>query len=381
MKILQVTAFLSPALGGSAEIPYQLSKKLAEKGHQVTLYTSDYRLDRGYLDSLNGVAVFPFKTWSSVASFYMTPALIRRAAWEVKQFDVVHLHNFRTFQNVIIHHYAKKYGIPYVLQAHGSLPRIVAREALKLFYDKLWGNVSLKDASKLIAITGTEAGQYRKKGVPGDKIAVVPHDINLTEYTNLPEKGVFRYKYGLNDSQRIILWLGRINKIKGLDLLVKAFSNIIDSLTDVRLVIAGPDDGYLTRIKSVIANLNISDRVMFTGPLYKTAKLEAYVDADIFVLPSVYEVFGITVLEALACGTTVVVTDNCGIADAVNGGQAGIVIPHDEQQLQKAIISILNEDELRVKYGNNGISLVREKFSQGKMAQRMEQIYQSVARS
>jgi glycosyltransferase involved in cell wall biosynthesis len=265
--------------------------------------------------------------------------------------------------------------MPYVLQAHGSLPRIVSRKMLKKLYDSLWGYRLLKDAARVIAVTPAEAEQYQAMGINENKIKIVPHGIDLTEFADLPQRGEFREKYGLGEEQRIILYLGRVHKIKGLDLLAQAFADLARNKNDVRLVVAGPNDGYLTELSKLTTDLEINDRVIFTGPLYEQDKLKAYVDADIYVLPSVYEIFGITVLEACACGTPVIVTDRCGIAGAIDG-QAGLVVPYDKNRLKNAREQLLNDDKLRQKFGEQGKALAREKFNWEKAGEEVERIYQ-----
>jgi len=377
VKILQVTQFFSPVHGGSAEVPYHLSKELAKIGHEVAVYTSDFKLSQDYIDSIPEVKVHYFRTWSSWANFYVTPGMMKEAKRRIRHFNIIHMHNYRSFQNMVVAYYAKKYNVPYVLQAHGSLRTFLQKRWLKGTFDAIWGYKILKDASKVIAVTSIEAEQYKSMGVSEDKIEVVPNGIDLSEFDNLPERGEFRKKYSLNDSQKIILYLGRIHKIKGLDLLVKAFTELSKHLNEAKLVIVGPDDGYLSSLKKLIAELGISDRVLFTGPLYGQEKLRAYVNADVYVLPSSYEIYGITVLEAMACGIPVIVTDRCGIADVVVG-QAGLVVPHDKEQLQHALLHMLGDDKMRPQFGESGKLLVREQFSLEKMTERVEGIYQAI---
>ena len=377
MKILHVTQFFSPVHGGSAEVPYHLSKELAKRGHEVTIYTSDYKLSQDYISSIPSVEVHPFKTWSSWANLYVTPGMINRAKEETRHFDIIHMHNYRSFQNLVVAHYAREYGIPYVLQAHGSATTFFQKRWLKRTFDAIWGYRILKDASKVIAVTKIEAAQYRSMGVGENKIEVVPHGIDLAEFDNLPERGKFRKKYSLNDSQMIILYLGRIHKTKGLDLLTKAFAGLSEKLDDAKLVIVGPDDGYLSSLKKLITDLEISDKVLFAGPLYDQDKLTAYVDADVYVLPSSYEIFGITILEAMACGIPVVATDRCGIADVVDN-QAGLVIPHDSEQLQHALLQTLGDNKMRREFGEKGRLLVREKFNWEKVSEQVESVYKGL---
>jgi len=378
MKILQVLSFFSPVHGGSAEVPYQLSKELAKRGHEVTIYTSDYKISQEYINSVigTGVKVCSFKTWLSGTKPRVTPGLIRSAKEQVKYFDIIHMHSYRTFQNVVVHHYAKKYGVPYVLQAHGSVLPFFQKQRLKMLYDWVWGYRILKDASKVIALTKTEAEQYKKMGVDEDKIEIVPNGIDLSEYDDLPENGEFRRKYSIRENEKIILYLGRIHKVKGIDLLVDAFADLSKESNDVKLVIVGPDGGFLSMLKKQIKDLKIGDRILFTGPLYEGDKLKAYVDTDVYVLPSIYEIFGITVLEACACGTPVIVTDRCGIADFVDN--VGYVVEYDKDHLRDAIFKVLSDGGLRRKFGEGGKKLVKEEFGWDKIVLAVEKVYLSL---
>jgi glycosyltransferase involved in cell wall biosynthesis len=376
MRILQVTQYFSPVYGGAAEVPYQLSKGLAKRGHEVTIYTSNHNLSWEYVNSTPEARVRPFKTWLSWVNFFITPSMIVQVNKEIKNFNVVHMHSYYSFQNVIVHHYTRKHDIPYVLQAHGTVATYFERGSLKKIFDVIWGYALLKDATKLIAVTPTEAEQYKRMGISEEKIEIVPNGIDLAEFENLPQRGQFRKKYGLDDAQKVVLYLARIHKIKGPDLLVKAFAELSKDLGDAKLVIVGPDDGYLAALKKLIRELKIEEKVLFTGPLYKNEKLQAYVDADVYVLPSSYEIFGITALEACACGTPVIVTDRCGIADIVDG-QLGFVVPYDKDRLTNAILHMLADDKLRREFGEKGKLLVREKFNWEKIAEQVENIYSS----
>ena len=377
MKILHVINFFSPVHGGSVEVPYHLSKKLVKRGHEVILYTSDFKLSQEYIIPIPEVKIHAFKTWLSLAGFQVTPGIIKKAKEEIRHLDIIHMHNYRTFQNIIMRHYAKNCSVPYVLQAHGSVTTFFQKGWLKRTFDVIWGYRILKDASRAIAVTRIEAKQYQDLGLSEDRIETIPNGIDFAEFEDLPPRGEFRKRHGLSDNEKIVLYLGRINKVKGLDLLAKAFMVLSKKLTDAKLVIVGVDDGYLPSIRKLIANLQISDRVLFTGPLYGREKLEAYVDAEVYVLPSVYEIFGITVLEALGCGTPVIVTDRCGIADVIDS-QAGLVVPYDEEQLRNAVLKLLDDDKMRQRFSQKGKLLVREKFNWERIVEQIEGLYERV---
>lgn len=370
MRILQVVNLFGARHGGSVRAVYCLSKELAGRGHQVDIYTSDYKL--GTLP-ISGITVHPFKTWVHLAGFSVTPSMLTADY----HFDIIHMHNYRTFQNVVAHCYAVKHKIPYILQGHGSLTTFFYKGKLKRAFDKFWGYRLLHDASKVIAVTEVEAEQCREMGVDREKIVVVPNGVDLAEFENLPKRGEFRKKYGLTN-QRVVLYLGRIHEIKGLDLLVEAFASLLNELDAVELVIVGPDDGYLLPLKKLIAHLGIKSKVLFTGPLDGQEKLEAYTDADVFVMPSRYEAFSISMLEACACGVPVVTSDCCGIAETIVASRAGLVVPRDKQLLTDAILNVLQDDKARQTFGGRGGLLVREKFNWQMIVGQVEGIYESV---
>lgn len=385
MKILQVTNFFKPSWesGGPARVAYEISKKLVERGHEVTVYTTDgfkHRLDveKNKPVDVDGIRTYYFRNLSSYLAGksslpipYYLPVVAMK---DIKGFDIVHIHEHRTVLAAVACHYAKKHNISYVVQAHGSILPTFQKQTFKKIFDMFVGYRILSGASKVIALTKTESEQYKKMGIDENKIVIVPNGIDMSEYDNLPERGHFKEKYSIKDDEKVILYLGRVHRIKGVDLLIKAFADLAKGIDDVRLVIVGPDDGLLPALKKQIEYLKIGDRILFTGPLYERNKLEAYVDADVYVLPSVYEIFSVTVLEACACGTPVVVTDRCGIADVIDG-EAGFATPYNKDQLRDKIVEILGDEELRLRFGEGGRKLTRKYFSWDTILGRIEGLY------
>lgn len=115
----------------------------------------------------------------------------------------------------------------------------------------------------MFALSKKEVEQYKAMGVPDDKITVIPNGIDLSEYEDLPPRGKFRAKYGISEDRKIILYLGRIHKIKGIDFLIEAYANLVkNKFNDALLVIAGPDDGCLRKLQALIKALRIEDNVL-----------------------------------------------------------------------------------------------------------------------
>lgn len=384
MKILQVTSFFKPMWesGGVARVAYEISRHLKDRGHDITVYTTNRSVYPRDIETNKPVDVegmevyyfenlrkyFPWKTLPVIP--YFLPFVARK---QIKEFDIIHVHEHRTLLAVIVHHYAVKHNIPYVLQSHGSVLPFFAKQRFKKLSDSIWGYRILKDASKVIALTDTEAKQYKKMGVDEDKIEIIPNGVSLSEFEKLPEKGEFRKRYSIKNNEKVVLYLGRMHKIKGIDLLVEAFAELAKEMDDIKLVMVGPDGGILSSLKKKIENQKIGERVLFTGPLYDNDKLQAYVDADVYVLPSVYEIFGITALESCACGTPVVVTDQCGISEFLNN--TGCVVEYDKEQIRNAIIEIFNNKKLYKKYSINGKKLARDKLNNKKIVKDIEKIY------
>ena len=236
------------------------------------------------------------------------------------------MHDFRSYQNIVIHSFATKYGIPYIVQAHGSVLPFFEKQNLKKLYDFVWGNKILKDASKCIAVSKIERDQYLKMVVVENKIEIIPNGIDVSEYETLPRRGKFREKFGIAPDEKVILFLGRLHKSKGLDFLINGFSNLLDQSQNVKLAIAGPDDGFLDTLREQVKKIKIDEKIIITGPLYKKAKMEAFVDADVLVYPEQIEIFGLVPFEAIMCGTPVIVVDDCGCGDMIKEADCGYLV-------------------------------------------------------
>ena len=397
MKILHVPHFFVPCLsaGGVVNAAYQIAKKQVDEGNSVHVYTCDgckerLKFDNRYDVDVDGINVDYFKNISNkfkLATMLDTPlSAPSKIKKGIKSFDVIHIHEHRQTLAIITAYYARKNNIPYVVQAHGSVLPFFQKEGLKNIFDKVFGFNILHNASKVFALTDVEKDQYLKMGVKEENIEIVPLGINIEEYANLPEKGLFREKFNISESDKLILFVGRIHKIKGLDLLVNAFKELLDSekidsgLTkeSIKLAIVGPDDGFLDELNNLILELDIKDNVIITGPLYKEEKQEALVDCDLFVMPSQYESFTTSGLEAMACAKPLVLTKNNHIHNWVNGN-VGLSCDYDVESLKLAIQEILFDEELSSQFGQEGLRLINEKYNWDVINNQIINIYKSIS--
>ena len=389
MKILQVIPYFPPAyaFGGPVKVVYEVSRELIRRGHEIVVYTTDAKdfNSRLEIDSSNvteRMEIYRFRNISLALvkrlKLFITPQLTLSARKEIRNFDIIHLHEYRTFQNIVIHNYAHKYYVPYILQAHGSLPRIGAWPKLKQFYDVLFGYKLLKDAAKVIALSHTEAEQYKAMGVPEEKIAIIPNGINLSEYVNLPSKGSFKKKFNIPEDKKLILYLGRIHRTKGIDFLVRAYAYLKNGIKyrDAILVIAGPDDGFLNKVKSLVCDLGVAGSVLFTGLLSEEDKIRAYVDSDVVVNVEPLNVYGLVPLEAAACSTPVIVSKSNAISEVVLNGKFGFSVEYgDVTTLASILYRVLTDEELAENLGKNGREYVLNNFGWSKIVEKYEQVY------
>ncbi len=383
MKILQVTSFFKPSweAGGIAKISYDISRRLVQRGHEITVYTTDGFKSRVNVQKnrqvfLEDMNVFYFSNMSlflasrNLCTPFMAPLIARK---HMEEFDIIHVHTFRTLLATIIGHYANKYGIPYVMQAHGSVLPFFQKQRLKKVFDFLFGYSIIRGASKVIALTETEAQQYKSMDVPKEKIEVIPNGIDLSEYDHLPPEGAFRKKFSINEDERIILYVGRIHESKGLDLLAHGFKIVSKDLNNVRLVVVGPDDGYAATFSALLSDLGVNEKVLLTGFVDKEDKLAALVDSNVFVTPR-YRGFPVVFLEACLTGCPIVTASNEleWVHDNV-----GYITDNSPIALAKAISNVLQDGSIMERFRDNCRGTIKN-FDISTTTGRLETVYKSV---
>jgi glycosyltransferase involved in cell wall biosynthesis len=375
MKNLHVIEFFTPPRGGSVIVPYNISKQLAKNGHEVTILTTDFEYDEFFANSLEHATVIPFHCKANLSLFFYSPKMKNWLKNNINNFDIIHLHNFRSYQNMMVGKYALLNKIPYIIQAHGSLP-YNGKTILKKSFDRIYGLNLLQSASKCIALNETEKQQYIELGVDENKIEIIPNGINLSEYENLPNRGIFRKKYGIEEDEKIVLYLGRLHKSKGIDLLLKSFSKVKEKLGSVKLILVGPDDGYKKELKFLIKSLNIESQVILTGFISSEEKIQALVDADVFVTPK-FTGFPVTFVESCACGTPIITTDEGDKLDWIHE-RVGYIANYDPNGFGNAIEKIINNNNLRIEFSKQCKKNVKEKFNWEKITKTIEATYEEI---
>jgi len=388
MKILQVIPVFSPSFGGPVTVVRSLSKELAKR-HEVEVYTTtalDLKHDfETKKEEVDGFKIHYFsRTLKPLCYSYIFGQLnisldmMKAVKYNIQKFDVIHLHSWQQFPDMLVNHYACKYNVPYITQAHGSIPKI-GKKYRKFIYNLTFGYKILDGASKVIALSKIEAEQYVNMGVPKEKIAIIPNGISLSKYVELPPKGLFKKKFKIPEDKKIILYLGRLHKTKGIDFLIRAYACLKNEMKckDTILLIAGPDDGYLNDAKALANSLGVYNSVIFTGFISSEYKLMALVDAEVFVTPSFFG-FPVTFLESCAVGVPLVTTSLGDTLEWIHGN-VGYVAQPTVRDLAEAINNIISDYELRRRFSNNCTEIVKT-FSIERVVERLEKVYEEAVK-
>jgi poly(glycerol-phosphate) alpha-glucosyltransferase len=299
---------------------------------------------------------------------------------KVASADLIHSHGLWAPANVIAAGAARKAHLPHIIAPRGSFePVALAKSAWKkAIFKRLYVNRALRQAACFHALTEREAWCIREFGL-ANPIAIVPNAVacsQIPDGRNATDGRGWAARLG---GQKLIVFLGRMHPIKGLDILIEAWRRIAGEFSDWHLVLAGPDeDGYLAAIESQVDAADLADRVSFPGELYGRDKDALLAAADLFVLPSRSEAMSVALLEAMAARLPVVITDTCNFP-AAEDSRAGFVVEPDVESLAAGLAQILKTpDDQRAEMGARGASLVGGKYSWDSVAREMLEVYRWV---
>jgi glycosyltransferase involved in cell wall biosynthesis len=350
MKILQVTPYYAPAwaYGGPPRVMSDFAAGLVARGHDVDVLTTDVldaeRRAAPRQESIDGVRVRRLPNLSNSLAWrtkkYLPRGLARRLAVETARYDIVHVTDARTYLTATAFLATAARGTPLALSAHGSLPGSSGlRGAVKNVYDAALVRPMLRRAALLLAQTSHEADLYARFGGRGEAIVQLPLPLPPLDWDAAPPSGTFRESIGVGPATPLLLFLGRVNRLKGLDVLIESVEPLLDGGTV--LAVVGRDDGQLDELRSRFARRFDEGSVRFAGPLYGADRFAAYGDADVFCLtPRHWEETSVAALEAAAFGTPVVVTEQSEIPGLGSSG-GGFVVPLRQEDIRRAVSDAL----------------------------------------
>ena len=387
LRILHVVPYYEHAwaYGGIPRLATAITRGLARRGHLVTVCTTDAcdaasRLPGGPDPTGAGPRVRVFRNVSNRLAYhwqFFAPlglaSFLRRHA---REFDIAHLHACRNLPGVIAAHALRRVGVPYVVSPNGTAVAIERRVAAKRVFDATVGRNTLTLADRIVAVSDAEHRQLATLGIADARIRTVPNPIDESEFTSTRDPAAFRDAHGIGDAP-LVLFLGKLTPRKGVDVLLRAFAQLRHPRA--RLLIAGNDMGSGADADALIVALALDQRAHRIGLLRGAARLDALAAADVVVYPSRDEVFGLVALEALLCGTPVVVCNDSGCGEIVAQLGGGRIVPYGEPDtLAAAIGTILASPHAWTARVGAAAAQIRERFTIDPVCERFERMYREV---
>ncbi len=390
MNILMGAIRYPPAPGGAETHVHEVSKELVSRGHQVQVVTSDLyketpftRLDEDF-PLVDGIPVKRFCSWSPGSEYHyvLFPGVIRTMLEAPA--DLLHVHSYGYF-HVNVGAFVKKIRrFPFVITPHfhpaWSMWGGEKRKKVRGFYDKHIANRVLEAADIIIGVSHHEMEQMQASlDFDPRKIRYIPNGIDFSRFEKIPDGKAFREHYGIPEGSKVLLYTGRLAVNKGLHILMRSFKKIIAEHPDTVLCLVGDDQGMGDKLRTMARDLDLEDKVIFTGHIGERLFRDSYGAADVFVLPSEYEAFGIVLLEALACEVPCVGTRVGGVPEVIDEGTDGLIVEYEDVDgLTEALSSLLADPERRRKMGKAGRERVREKFTWKSVVDQIEGVYREL---
>ncbi|NJL10182.1 MAG: glycosyltransferase [Calothrix sp. SM1_7_51] len=331
MKVLVITPYLGSNYGGISKIVVEQCQTLKNQDITLDVVTTNANTTEKLEQPLNvwltknNYRIKYFDCWHR-NDFIISFRLINWVFNNVANYDLVHIHTIFAPMISLITLVCQFRKIPYVVAPHGMLePWALAYKAWKkTLYFNLLEKSSLTKA-QAIHVTGSSENEHIKS--LGFKNSVlIPNGIARQELELLPDPEIFYQQFPGTRNKTLILFLGRIDPKKGLDLLAPAFAKVRDNFPEIHLVIAGPDSiGFMSTVKDYFSQVGCLDAVTFTGMLTGSLKYAALAVANLYIAPSYSEGFSMSILEGMASGLPCIITTGCNFPEAANAKVAHVV--------------------------------------------------------
>jgi glycosyltransferase involved in cell wall biosynthesis len=384
MKILHVVPGIEKIAGGTGRVAISMCSALARLGIDVNLVTTQDPL-RQYelvdLQNLENVTFF-FDRWKR-EYFAFSLSLKKWLHKNIKQYDLIHIHGVFNYPSYLAAIYAIRSKIPYIITSHGMLEKwaLSNKAWTKYVAYRLLVKHQLERASAIHAISTSEQEELRNLKI-NNNIFCIYNGVNLTKFEECTSTDLFYQSFkSIDKNKTIILFLSRIDRKKGLDLLADAFREVYKNFPNTHLVIAGdttPDNQSFMKIaQNYFADLIALGAVTFTGFLSGEMKYTALAAASLYILPSYSEGFSVSVLEAMAAGLPCVITTGCNFSEALDYSAASIVEPN-ANLIAKELMYFLEFPQQAKVMGYRAKRLVFKRYNWQLLTEKLLSIYQSI---
>jgi len=388
LSVMMLTWEFPPRIiGGISPHVYNLSKSLAKSGVKVYVVTCDFP-GAPQRENIDGVEVFridsyknpapDFATWVYLMNVNMQKEAAALARSLGAKIDVFHAHDWLVATAGIgLKHVFRK---PFFATIHST--EIGRRNGIHLDYERMIHETEAwltYEAWKVICCSDYMVSHVRWAfGLPTDKLVMVPNGVNTEVYekTEKEDLGQFRNRFAL-PQEKIVLFVGRLVYEKGVHVLVNSVPKVLTK-TNAKFIIVG--NGYMRdQLANVVKGMGLAHKVLFTGFVDDETLRKLQICADVSVVPSLFEPFGIVALEAMAAKSPVVVSDTGGLSEIVNHDVDGVKVYTDNpDSLAWGITRALTDEAYANKLRTNAYKKVLEKYNWNKIAEQTKSIYETV---
>lgn len=376
MKIFQVVPYYPPHVGGMEFYVQRLSEELVARGHEVTVFTSSNTANPS-VAKVNGVRVFSLKQMTKVYNVPIVPSLFGTIIQEEKP-DIIHTHQYPVFFSDVAAATSWLRNIPLLLHVHvvSEAKSTLSGFISDIYYSTL-GLRTLQTADTVVVPSLAYKTKLLKMHVKPEKIQVIPYGIDTKKFQNNIKGEAFKTRYNCHGS-KVILSVGRLNYQKGFQYLIKAMPAVLKQIPNVKLIIVGEGE-QLSYLRQLSKSFGVSESVIFTGAIDQAEIPNTYSAADVFVLPSLFESFGIALIEAQAAGKPVIGTRTGGAQEALVDGDTGFLVePGDPKQLEAAIVRVLSDYNWAHKMGEKGKKFVEARFGIQTIVSSVTELYEKL---
>ncbi len=372
-------ANLLPENGGPSLVASETCRYLAADGHDVSLFAGDHGEPDRTPHDIPGVDLRIFKTtWRRWAWSPQMAAALSEAS---RNYDVVHIHSVFLHHTLAAANAARKASVPYVIRPHGSFdPWLRKRHRVqKWLYHEMLERRALDGAAAIHYTTKAEmtlAHEPMRIKAPG---VVLSPGIDTAPFSAMPPGDLFRAAFDIGTDVRVVLFLSRLHPKKGIDVLLRAFDLARKRVGGLHLVLAGPEaPGYGKVVRQLIADAGLERDVTLTGMVHGAMKLAAFSSASVFVLPSYTENFGFALVEAMAAGVPVILSEHVNICDEILANDAGLVTLANPVAVAEAIACSIEDSQSACRRASRAKQLVATSFAWPASIARLTTFYRSL---
>jgi glycosyltransferase involved in cell wall biosynthesis len=376
MRVLEVASVFPPHVGGLEVCVYEISKRLAQRGHQVIVYSTNLPRSKTR-ECKDGISIRRVPVLFTV---FGAPVAIFLRYIIKEEVDLIHVHIppiFGALSSLIASRIKK---VPVVLTYHSdTIGDSPFEQFIAIIYNVVLDSLILSNVRAIVVPSQSQKLELCRRGISQNRIRVINNGFDFPEEYMGANVKIIKRRLGLQN-EKIVLFVGALEKRKGVEYLLRATSKVLVENENVKVIVVG-DGSEKSSLQDLARSLKIDHMVSFTGYVTDRRLRDLYEISDVFVLPSLHETFGLVLLEAMSHKKPIVATKTSGAIELVKPGFNGLLVEQrDPEQLATAIIKILSRKDYGQQLGENGRCFAK-KFGWEKTLREYAELYDQVNRN